>query len=385
MPMREGWERVSFSSVATKAGLVGGPFGSNLGRRDYVAVGVPVLRGQNLSSGRFVSFDDCVFVTEDKAETELARNTALPGDLIFTQRGTLGQVAVVPDAQYPRAVVSQSQMRLRVDPARADPMFVFYYATSAAFLRDLDNRAIVGGVPHINLGILGEMALPLPPIDEQRWIAGVLGALDDLIETNERLACLLVALSERSVAAADRESVTVDDVARFENNRRIPLSAAERRANPGCYPYFGATGPMDTVGDFLFDGLRILVGEDGSVVHSDGTPFVQMAWGRYWVNNHAHVLVGKEISSDVLRVALRAANVAPVVTGAVQAKLSMRSLKSVELEVPTSTDLQELVGTLGAMERSLIDETSELRRTRDELLPLLMSGAVSPGGVEVAS
>src|SRR5690606_14851118 len=72
--------------------------------------------------------------------------------------------------------------------------------------------------------------------------------------------------------------------------RRIPLSNREREHRRGPYPYYGATGIMDYVDDFLFEGLHLLVAEDGSVERPDGTPFVQLADGRFWVNNHAHVL-----------------------------------------------------------------------------------------------
>ena len=184
------WKEVQLQEIASARGLIGGPFGSNLVNKDYSATGVPVIRGANLAGGRLIDFSDVVFVSEDKVEQDLAGNMVMPGDLVFTQRGTLGQVAVIPKWQ-PRAVVSQSQMRLRVDETKVDSWYVYYWDSSPDFLKLIDDRAIVSGVPHINLGILAEMPLPLPPLDEQRRIAGVLGALDDLIETNQHQVSLL--------------------------------------------------------------------------------------------------------------------------------------------------------------------------------------------------
>ena len=91
LAMCDPWSPVALRDVAAPGGLVGGPFGSNLGRRDYKTSGVPVIRGQNLADGRYVSFDDCVYVSESKVERDLSRNTTQAGDLVFTQRGTLGK------------------------------------------------------------------------------------------------------------------------------------------------------------------------------------------------------------------------------------------------------------------------------------------------------
>jgi len=74
------------------------------------------------------------------------------------------------------------------------------------------------------------------------------------------------------------------------DSRRVPLSSREREQRRGPYPYYGATGIMDYVDNFLFEGLHVLVAEDGSVERDDGRPFVQLVDGKFWVNNHAHVL-----------------------------------------------------------------------------------------------
>ena len=102
--------RLSTLAVGTKGAIAGGPFGSDLVSRDYVASGVPVIRGGNLSNHAKFSFDDLVFVTENKADAHHL-NCAHPGDLVFTQRGTLGQVGLLPkNSPYSRFLISQSQM-----------------------------------------------------------------------------------------------------------------------------------------------------------------------------------------------------------------------------------------------------------------------------------
>ncbi len=188
------WNGSTIGEIAahTRNALVGGPFGSNLVSHDYVDAGVPVIRGQNMGS-RWVS-GDFAHVTEEKAQS-LEANIARPGDIVFTQRGTLGQVSLVPQAPFDRYLVSQSQMKLTVNPKIADPLF-FYYVFSTTEQQDyIRQNAIQTGVPHTNLGILRGTPVPLPPLDEQRAIAHILGTLDDKIELNRRMNETLEAMA----------------------------------------------------------------------------------------------------------------------------------------------------------------------------------------------
>ncbi len=136
-----------------------------------------------------------MFVSDEKA-IQLAANIARPGDVIFTQRGTLGQVAIVPKTPFERYVVSQSQMKLTVDSQKADTLFVYYYFRSDDYLEYLDQHTIQTGVPHTNLSILRNTPVPLPPLPIQRRIAEILGRLDDKIEANRRINRTLEAMAQ---------------------------------------------------------------------------------------------------------------------------------------------------------------------------------------------
>lgn len=183
----EEWESTTVNSVAApvRNAIVGGPFGSDLVSRDYVDDGVPVIRGQNLG-GRWIE-GPFAFVTPQKAES-LAANLARPGDVVFTQRGTLGQVSLVPERPYERYVVSQSQMKVTLDRNLVDPAF-FHCLFSGEYQQEQIRRnTIQTGVPHINLGILRSIAIPRPPLPEQRAIATALGDVDALLGAQGQLA-----------------------------------------------------------------------------------------------------------------------------------------------------------------------------------------------------
>lgn len=181
-----GWASATLESIAARSpnAIVGGPFGSDLVSRDYVDDGVPVVRGQNMA-GRWVT-GPFVFVSPTKASA-LEANLARPGDLVFTQRGTLGQVSEVPSQPYARYLISQSQMKVTLDPKIGVPSFYYYFFSSPARQEVIRRSAIQTGVPHINLGILRQFAVKVPPISEQRSIAAALSDVDSLLAKLEQL------------------------------------------------------------------------------------------------------------------------------------------------------------------------------------------------------
>jgi type I restriction enzyme S subunit len=187
------WPIVEVETIkaSERNALVGGPFGSDLTSKSYVEDGVPVIRGNNLPDHTVFNDGDFVFVSDEKA-LSLSANTAGPRDLIFTQRGTLGQVGLIPDLpNFPRYVISQSQMKLTVDASKAEPRFVYYYFRLPTTVETIKNHVSSSGVPHINLGVLRRFKIPLPPLKEQRRIVEVAAAYDDLMENNRRRMALL--------------------------------------------------------------------------------------------------------------------------------------------------------------------------------------------------
>jgi len=149
------------------------------------------------------------------------------------------------------------------------------------------------------------------------------------------------------------------------DSRRVPLSRRERSKRPGPYPYYGATGIMDYIDDYLFEDLHLLVGEDGSVETPTGTPYVQLVDGRFWVNNHAHVLQGlDDDETRFLYYALSATPIRPFVSGSVQAKLTQANLNRVPVPYPKhASDRRAVANVLGTL-----DDKIELNRRMSETL-----------------
>jgi len=178
-------------------GLVDGPFGSNLPASSYVAEGIPVIRGSNLTLGatRFVA-DEFVYVSEQTAE-QLKRSLARPGDIIFTKKGTLGQTGLVPaNLQFPLFLTSSNQMKLSVNREIANPLYVYYYVSSEASRSKIKRDSESTGVPKTNVGYLRDFPILLPSLAQQERIAHILGSIDDKIELNRRINQTLEAMAQ---------------------------------------------------------------------------------------------------------------------------------------------------------------------------------------------
>ena len=317
--MRSEIRRIKLAEIAAPIpnAIAAGPFGSNLVSRDYVDFGVPVIRGQNLA-GRWVG-GEFVFVSPTKAE-QLRTNTAKPGDIVFTQRGTLGQVAVVPASSFDWYVVSQSQMKLTVDPGIADARYVYYACTAPDFVSQVHNNAVAAGVPHINLGILRGLEIPLPAMPLQVMAADVLSALDDRIDllrqTNATLESIAQALFKSwfidfdpvRAKAEGREPLGLDAAtaalfpAEFEASalgvipkgwtagsvgdllmlqRGFDLPAAQRTDGP--FTVFAASGPHGSHHEAMVSGPGVTTGRSGVIgrvffSHEDFWPLNTSLW-----------------------------------------------------------------------------------------------------------
>lgn len=169
------------------------------------------------------------------------------------------------------------------------------------------------------------------------------------------------------------------DISACFDSKRIPLSKRKREEKrPGTIPYYGATSVMDYVNEWIFDDTYLLLGEDGSVVKDDGTPFVQYIWGKSWVNNHAHVLQGNNgVSTEHLMVFIKGTNIASYVTGAVQLKLNQKNMNSIPfLKACTEINLvfQRVLNGLYDAYKNNMESSQSLSLLRDSLLARLLSG-----------
>jgi type I restriction enzyme, S subunit len=153
--------------------LVSGPFGSNIGKRFFRPTGVPIIRGNNLKHGKFID-SGFVFVDDEKAE-ELKNCVALEDDIIFTAAGTIGQVGIIPkNGKYRKYIISNKQLRLRLDTAVVNPLFAFYWFSSNKMQEYLILLNVGSALPLLTLRELKSVPIPIPCLTIQNKIVIIL-------------------------------------------------------------------------------------------------------------------------------------------------------------------------------------------------------------------
>lgn len=377
-----------------------------------------VVRSQDIRTGVF-RVEVAAHVDAETFRERIARAQPRHGDVLYSREGTyFGIAAEVP--KNVRVCLGQRMVLIRPRPSMLNGRFLTYWLNSPIMARHIHGFRDGTVAERLNMPTIRRLPVPAFELQEQFAIARILGALDDKIELNRRMNETLEAMARalfkswfvdfdpvraksegrdpglpEHIAALFPDRFTEsqrgeipdgwtvshlgDHVLNFDS-RRVPVSGAERAKRQGSYPYHGAAGVMDHVNDYLFDGIYVLVGEDGSVVRESGLAVTQYVWGKIWVNNHAHVLQGKTpVSTEQLLLYFGFEPVTAYVTGAVQPKLSqgrMNLMPFVFAGEAVCGAFTRAVEPLFLKHRRNEEESRTLAAIRDALLPKLISGEI---------
>ena len=359
-----------------------------------------IVKIKELKDGLVKFFDDSASVDiHDIKEFEkykIYRNDvlfALTGDPVSKPNplSWVGRVSIYRSDES--ALLNQRTCKIKKSD-EIDNQFLYYYFRQWENFYALASKA-TGSASQANISTntIADTIIKLPPLPTQQKIARILSSLDDKIELNNKINTNL----EQQAGVlfknwfVDFEPFggkmpegwkvgTVSEIITLHDSKRIPLSSQQREKMKKKYPYYGATSLMDYVDNYLFDGIFLLLGEDGTVVDSEGFPILQYVEGKFWVNNHAHILTGKNgFSVEMLYLLFSLTNVKDKVTGAVQQKISQGNLNSITTIIPPEEVCKKfdlLIQPLFAQIRNLKQENDRLSELRDTLLPKLMNGEI---------
>ena len=329
----------------------------------------------------------------EKSSTRLAKKEST----VVASAGqghTRGQTSYLMIDTY----VNQSLLVFEPIKEMIEPLFLFYNLKNRyeEFRLLSDGTSTRGG---LSGWIVKKMEIDLPSLDVQKKIVSILFSIDNKIELNNKINDNLQQQAQAIYLETIPYSVDdnlpdgwkigkVEEVIELFDSKRIPLSGKDRaKMENKKYPYYGAASLMDYVNDYIFDGKYLLLGEDGTVVDSKGYPILQYVWGKFWVNNHAHIMQGRNgFNVESLFLLFKNTPVQSIVTGAVQPKINQANLNSINIVIPPKTIMDELnfrIESLFSLIREIHEENEKLSNLRDILLPKLMNGEIDVSNIKL--
>ena len=303
---------------------------------------------------------------------------------------------------YDKGIVSPLYICFAANENNKYPDFYVHYFEAGLMNKEIQAFAQEGarnhGLLNISVDDFFNSNLLSPPLEEQKKIAEILSAQDKIIELKEKLIAekrcqkkyLMQTLLDEKIKRLPFKinGVVIDksrwqkkclgDVCDFLDNLRKPVKENNRKK--GIYPYFGASGIIDYVDDYLFDGTYILLGEDGANIIFRSTPLAFKVSGKIWVNNHAHILLPKDGNSvDFYVNYLESLNYEKYNTGTAQPKLNQDVIEKIVVNHPPLPEQQAIAEVLSSADEeiTLLQRDLEQEKLKKKsLMQLLLTGLV---------
>ena len=343
--------------------------------KDYSESGHFLMRIGNVQNG-YISTSDQKFI-KLPADAALQRFSLSEGDILVSLTGNVGRVGVIKEEHLPAALNQRvARISIRKDsPATRELLLLFLH--SDLFREELVKVGHGAAQQNISTKDIAEIEFPIPPFAEQKRIVGLLDEAFEGIATAKANAEKNLQ-NARALFESHLQSVftqrgpawvetTLDQISTNLDSKRVPITKNVRSS--GEYPYYGASGIVDYVADYIFEGDNLLVSEDGANLLARSTPIAFSVSGKYWVNNHAHILHFENMATQrFAEFYLESIKLDDYITGAAQPKLNQKALNSIPIPIPKSVATQAKI--VESVE-SLQEETQRLARLYERKLSAL--------------
>ncbi len=327
------------------------------GHSSVDTVGVPHVRPMNINEdGGFVA-DGMKSISEDeyKGREEYALES---GDVLFNNTNSVELVGKTCLIEAPiRGGFSNHMTRIRVNRGICIPRFLSLLLHSAWRRGQFTERATRWvGQAGINTKSLGDFEIPLPPLEVQKKIVAEIEGYRKVIDG----ACAVLDNYRPHIPIhPDWPIRELGSLAENLDSLRVPITKEDRKAGP--FPYYGASGVVDHVADYIFDEDILLISEDGANLLARSTPIAFSVAGKCWVNNHAHVLkFAHPATQKFVEVHLNSIPIEEFVTGAAQPKLNQEALNRIPIPLPDDVAIQQAIVAETEAEQGLVAANCEL-------------------------
>lgn len=297
---------------------------------------------------------------------ELAGENLREGEVVAIPWGKSRPVAEVIKYYNGKFVTADNRIATSADCNKLDNKYLFYWMQSQG--RTIDSFYRGSGLKHPNMKDVLDLQIPLPPIEVQREIVRILDNFAELTaELTMELTMELTARKKQYEYYRDKllqyvfgyVKVSLEDISENCDNQRKPVTSGNRES--GEYPYYGASGIVDYVNDYIFDGDYLLVSEDGANLLARNTPIAFSISGKNWVNNHAHILKFKTYETrKFVEYYLNSIDLTTFISGGAQPKLNQKNLNKIPIPIPSQEKQKYIVAILDRFDTLCNDLTTGL-------------------------
>jgi len=300
------------------------------------------------------------------------------------------------------AATNQACCAFIPNPDKLNAEFLYY--SLIEMKEDIIKLGSGAAQPNISQQIIKEIQILIPPIDEQQKITEILSSIDEAIEKTEAIIKqtetvkkgLMQQLLTKGIGHTEFKeteigkiptswvTMQIQDCSEILDSKRVPLSKKVREGKKGPYPYYGATGIVDTINEYIFDHDIVLIGEDGDHFkkYKDWS-MTNLVRGKSWVNNHAHVLNAKEhltINEWIFRY-FEHRDLSPYLSiqGATRLKLTQQNLKQMLIALPPIEEQKRICAIINSVVAKLESEKKALvkyQSLKKGLMHVLLTGEI---------
>lgn len=305
-----------------------------------------------------------------------ARRLAQEGDTVISMVRPSNEHIGFIDFDTDNYVFSTGFVVVHPNSEIVEPFYLYLLLSLDSTTRYLQQIAETSttAYPSVKVEDIGNLAFDIPEISKQRKIVHKIRIIEQKIKLNQEINDNLLDVAQLIFNSmfpnVNYGTQTIGELTRNFDKLRKPLSKKQRIEIQGNYRYIGATSVNDYISKYNFDGIYLLLAEDGSVQDNNGFPILQYVFGKFWPNNHTHVLQGNNISTEWLYLFFRQHKVSELVTGAVQPKISQSNLNKISITAPTEEE-KEIFSTRTDNIFSLIRQ-NELQNTNLLMLKNLL-------------
>lgn len=348
MKAPNGWEKRRLGDVLT---LING---RAYKKPELLSEGTPVIRIQNLNGGDRWYYSDLSLPENKYCEA---------GDLLFAWSATFGPYIW----NGPKGIYHYHIWKIELGP-ELNKSFAFH------LLQNITNAVKAAGrgisMIHMTKSGMEDWEIALPPLQEQRRIAGILDQADALRRLRTRALDKLNTLGQAifhemfGSPMSNPKEWPIKLFGECVENRdslRVPVKQSDRDQRSGPYPYYGSVGVIDDIDDYLYDGEHLLVSEDGKHLESRSRPIACLADGKFWVNNHAHVVKDNGVADLVfLKTFLDSTSIKKHISGIDQIKLNRKSMDKIPVPLPPRELQDQFRNRLAVLNDGITSQKSAL-------------------------